>query len=136
MIRPIPLVLFLFLLSFQLACTGNTTDVVGVCRHVVDGDSLYIKGEPTQIRLWGVDAPERDEVGYREATQSLKQMALGQTLRCKRMDVDKYDRIVARCFIENKAGGIEINRQQIAVPEVKEYCRFSENFYGQCKGRR
>ena len=30
--------------------------------RVVDGDSLYLAGQPRQIRLWGVDAPERNPI--------------------------------------------------------------------------
>ena len=98
--------------------------------RVVDGDSLYLEGESRQIRLWGVDAPETDEAGYLSATNSLKQVALGKHVSCTQMDVDHYQRIVARCVLQD---GSEINRIQINNSAIKEYCRFSKNFYGTCR---
>ncbi|NNC54748.1 MAG: hypothetical protein HKO07_03390 [Pseudomonadales bacterium] len=46
------------------ACGTATSAAVehnATCRYVVDGDSLYLAGVKAQIRLWGVDAPERGE---------------------------------------------------------------------------
>ncbi len=102
----------------------------GRCRHVVDGDSLYIEGQKTQIRLWGVDAPEREEAGYQQAKDALKQLALNNEVHCATQDIDKYDRIVARCYL---SGGEEINRALLEQGVAKEYCRFTENHYGFCR---
>jgi len=101
------------------------------CYRVVDGDSLYLKGLETQIRLWGVDAPERDEPGYEAARNSLRRLALGRELRCETKDIDKYDRIVARCF--DAVSGLELNREQIRRKVAKEYCYFTQNYYGYCR---
>lgn len=101
----------------------------GLCRHVVDGDSLYVQGQKTQIRLWGVDAPERDEPGYQRAKNALSSMAKNKHIRCATKDIDKYDRIVARCYLDN---GKEINRQLLDSGVAKEYCRFTKNHYGHC----
>jgi len=105
-------------------------DHQGQCRHVVDGDSLYIAGQDTQVRLWGVDAPERDESGYQKAKQALAKLALKQNVYCATQDIDKYDRIVARCFLES---GEEINQMLLASGVSQEYCRFSKNYYGFCR---
>jgi len=40
--------------------TNGTNEHAGAVIRVVDGDSLYLEGVTAQIRLWGVDAPERD----------------------------------------------------------------------------
>ena len=103
----------------------------GKCRRVVDGDSLYLDGVEKQIRLWGVDAPERDEDGYTAARKKLTHMALGKQLRCRLKDVDKYGRIVARCYREDD--NTELNLQQIESRVAREYCRFTANFYGYCR---
>jgi len=104
-------------------------DWQGKTRHVVDGDSLYIGELETQIRLWGVDAPEREERGYQQAKQKLIDMALKKQIGCKRQDTDKYGRIVARCFLMD---GTEINKVLIHSGVSKEYCRFTDGFYGRC----
>ena len=63
---------------------GEGDTITGVVRHVVDGDSLYIEGVEPQIRLWGVDAPERDEEGYKAATDALTRLAKGKRIICAR----------------------------------------------------
>ena len=101
----------------------------GVCRRVIDGDSLYISGVGQQIRLWGVDAPEVDEAGYRAATKTLKRLAHRKVLRVEEVTRDKYGRIVGRCFLDD---GSEINRMMIASGTTDEYCRFTKGYYGTC----
>lgn len=95
-------------------------------RHVVDGDSLYLENHEPQIRLWGVDAPERNESGYDRARNTLTGFALSQSVRCDIVDTDKYQRSVARCFL---ADGQEINRMMIDSGAAKEYLRFTQGYY-------
>lgn len=140
----------IFLLAWQITCAatamepfseppdseqypepGSVDWYTAECNRVVDGDSLYLKGLDTQIRLWGVDAPERDETGYDAARNSLRKLALGRELRCETKDIDKYNRIVARCY--DSASGLELNREQIRRRVAKEYCYFSRNYYGYCR---
>ena len=83
------------LLLLTLSCSSGEF-IEGHCRAVVDGDSLYIEGFEPQIRLWGVDAPERDESGYDRAKQQLNSLAYRQQLQCEQMDIDRYGRTVAR----------------------------------------
>lgn len=122
--------------TYHESNSGNGIDAAlnyenkGKCRHVVDGDSLYIAGQDTQIRLWGVDAPERDESGYERAKQALVKLALNKNVYCATQDIDKYDRIVARCFLED---GKEINQALLASGVSQEYCRFTKNYYGFCR---
>lgn len=113
------------------APSSDSLQFIGKCNRVVDGDSLYLEGLDTQIRLWGVDAPERDEKGYSAAKNNLNRLAYGKPLRCVQQDIDKYNRIVARCFV--KQNNSELNREQIRAGVAKEYCYFSKNHYGYCK---
>ena len=101
-------------------------EVSGLVRHVVDGDSLYIDGYEPQIRLWGVDAPESDEPGFKEATETLKHLALRKAIACQKVDVDRYERTVARCFLKD---GREVNTVMIASGTAVEYHHFSNGFY-------
>lgn len=121
-----------------LLCYGNggvaEDDVfyADKCVRVVDGDSLYLDGLPTQIRLWGVDAPERGQAGFAEATSTLRQLALHNNLLCRQVDIDKYKRIVAHCFL---ASGEDINRLMLESGTAKEYCYFSRGHFGFCDKR-
>jgi endonuclease YncB( thermonuclease family) len=100
--------------------------LVGQAIRVVDGDSLYLDGHQPQIRLWGVDAPERDMQGFNAATRQLKLITSGQPLTCNPVDRDRYGRTVARCF---RGDGQEINRMMIESGTATEFMRYSEGFY-------
>lgn len=102
---------------------------IGRCYRVIDGDILYIDGVKTQIRLWGVDAPEVDENNYAKATKTLVKFAKGETLKVLQVTTDKYGRIIGRCFLPD---GREINELMIASGTTLEYCRFTKNYYGTC----
>lgn len=100
--------------------------IEGRTSRVVDGDSLYLATHVPQIRLWGVDAPERDEAGFQEATATLERIAGGAALSCRPIDRDRYGRTVARCF---RADGQEVNRMMIESGTATEFMRYSKGFY-------
>ncbi len=102
--------------------------LTGRVSYVVDGDSLYIHGHKPQIRLWGVDAPEKSESGFQAATDYLFLIAQGQHITCLIITTDRYGRIVARCFLPD---GREINRLMIESGKTREYHRFTKGFYKQ-----
>ncbi len=104
-------------------------------RHVVDGDSLYLLGTQRQIRLWGVDAPERGEDGYHAARKALTKKVKGKRLRCVTKDNDRYGRIVGHCFLaaNNHAPAVDINEWMIKGGTAKEYCYFTKGFFGYCR---
>ena len=60
------LILTMWTMKEEAVSSPSVIDEVnGSVRYVVDGDSLYINGYEPQIRLWGVDAPESDEPGFK-----------------------------------------------------------------------
>jgi len=117
---------FVLWIVFWTGSVPETPALSGSVRHVVDGDSLYMNGHEPQIRLWGVDAPERDEAGFQAATDALHRLAEGKQLTCQQIDRDQYGRTVARCFLSD---GQEINRMMIESGTATEYLRFSRGFY-------
>lgn len=98
----------------------------GRVRYVVDGDSLYIDGHKPQVRLWGVNAPEQSESGFKAATDYLFLIAQSQPVTCQIVDRDRYGRSVARCFLSD---GREVNRLMIESGTAREYRRFTKGFY-------
>jgi len=95
--------------------------------RIVDGDTLYLDGVTTRIRLWGVDAPERNEEGFDEATQTLAQLVDGETLSCEHVDTDPYKRIVARCYFND---GRDLSEQMIDSGAAAEFLRYTRGYYG------
>jgi hypothetical protein len=78
--------------------------------RIVDGDTIEI-GQ-TKIRLFGIDAPETDQIcldakGQRltcgiAARDELIRYASGQIWECTTTGIDQYGRSLASCFIEGE----------------------------------
>ena len=103
-------------------------DYTGHASRIVDGDTFYLAGLPTRIRLWGVAASERHVRGGREAKKTLKALTTPGPLACIHVGFDKYGRILARCW----TAGTEINKHLIEVGVATEACFFTKGFYGTC----
>lgn len=83
----------------------------------VDGDSLELDG--IKFRLEGIDAPEARQFCRRsegqwacgkQATGYLRKLVNSGNVICRSFGLDKYDRILARCFV----GKTDINREMVA----------------------
>lgn len=99
---------------------------------VVDGDGLRLGAEV--VRLWGVDAPERDQTCVlaqapypcgRQAAQVLTELVRGKAVRCDEVDADLYGRTVARC----SADGLDLGGELVRLGWAVEYKRYSHGFY-------
>ena len=80
-------------------------DITGKPR-IIDGDTIEIARQ--RIRLHGIDAPETDQSCRRDsdiwrcgrqASLMLAAKIREQSVRCEEQDRDRYNRIVAKCFI-------------------------------------
>lgn len=94
----------------------------GRITRVVDGDTFHVAGVAPAIRLWGVDAPEKDEDGFLEAGAALANFTRGHTLSCDVVDRDRYGRAVARCARED---GQDISALMIRSGAAAEYWRYT-----------
>ena len=97
--------------------------------RVVDGDTFKLSGQSQSIRVWGLDAPERNKAGGSAATAALNALISGQTLRCAVVDIDRYQRLVGQCFLPD---GRDITAAMIMTGTATEYCRYSKGYYGTC----
>jgi micrococcal nuclease len=116
-----------FLLSTQLLAQEPSFD--GIVKSVTDGDTFRVVNLKPAIRVWGLDAPEREEAGGYAATHALSDLISDQLLRCHIKDVDRYGRIVGQCFLPD---GRDIAAAMIQLRVAQEYCRYSGGFYGTC----
>ena len=65
---------------------------------VTDGDTVTVEnhdGQRTRVRLWGIDAPERDQPGGEPARTHCAAIALWQTVDVQEVARDKYARLLA-----------------------------------------
>ena len=84
---------------------------------VPDGDTIHCReaGDEVRIRLFGIDSPEIDQPGYEAARDALRRAVDDQTVEIRVVDVDQYDRLVARVILPGRgnANEIDVNRQQV-----------------------
>lgn len=96
------------------AKTLPTRRVIEGPAWVIDGDSLVIK--KTQIRLFGIDAPELDHPWGLTAKWALVALCKGQTVRAEIREQDHYGRTVARCFLsDGRDLSAEMVKQGLAI---------------------
>ncbi len=106
------------LLSALLASAqGHAQDPggrIGNVVHVVDGDTIDVRiGPSTQrVRYIGMNAPEPNQPGGREATEANRGLVGGQTVRLE-LDVqeqDRYRRLLAYVYV----GDMLVNAELVA----------------------
>ncbi len=118
----------LFLVSPH-AGAETTPSLEAKVSKIVDGDTFTLSGESRRIRVWGLDAPEWNHRGGAAATTTLRGLISGNRLRCDVVDIDRYGRLVAQCFLSD---GRDIAAEMIRLGVATEYCRYSKGFYGTC----
>ncbi len=101
--------------------------LTGRALRIVDGDTFYLGGVEERIRLWGIDSPERREPGFDEAAAALSALVADRTLSCEELDRDRYQRIVARCTLDD---GRDVGAVMIEIGSAVEMLRYSDGYYG------
>lgn len=88
--------------------------------YVVDGDTLVIRN--TQIRLYGIDAPELDHPYGKKAKWALFGLCKGQTIKAQVLAEDDYGRTVARCFLPD---GRDLSAEMVKMGLAIDWAKFS-----------
>ncbi len=72
--------------------------------RVIDGDSVKVQlpdGAEHSVRMYGIDAPEKDQRGGRESHDHLRRVVRGRReWRLRVVDVDRYQRLVGVLYPE------------------------------------
>jgi endonuclease YncB( thermonuclease family) len=102
----------------------------GVAR-VKDGDSLMVGA--TEVRLYGIDAPELHQTCERagqgwacgaEAKQQLAALVGDRRVECDQVGTDQYRRALARC----RVGDTDINRTLVALGYAVAFRHYSLDY--------
>ncbi len=81
---------------------------------VTDGDTIAVLWGrlSMRIRLYGIDAPERNQPYYARARQLAAELAFRKTVTVRVRDVDSYGRLVAEVVLPD---GRILNRELVAA---------------------
>src|SRR4051812_46481938 len=95
--------------------------------RVIDGDTIDVSG--TRIRLYGIDAPEKQQTCEgsegqiyecgRDASAVMAELTVGHTVDCEPQAGDRYGRTVAICSNESGDIGAAMVRRGWAVPYMR-----------------
>ena len=101
--------------------------------RVIDGDSLEVAG--VSVRLFGIDAPERDQKCQdaagktyscgRSAQRALAAAIAGREVTCTPVDVDQYKRDVSVCTANNS----DLGEAMVRGGHALDYTRHSRGRY-------
>nr|WP_271567896.1 thermonuclease family protein [Bradyrhizobium sp. CCBAU 11386] len=130
---------------FVVLLTGSQAtaeDIVGRA-SVIDGDTIEIHG--TRIRLWGIDAPEHDQLcrgddselyqcGQKAAAALAGILyAVPRPVICTPKDRDRYDRTVAVCKIGDP--GPDIGHWMVSNGHALGWPKYSNGQYAEAQRR-
>jgi micrococcal nuclease len=90
---------------------------------VLDGDSITVlhDGRQEEIRLWGIDCPEKGQDFGNRAKQATSALTFGKGAEVEPIDVDRYGRTVALVTVRNTLVNEELIRQGLAWVYTR-YC--------------
>ena len=124
--------IFILILTSLVFITNfaNSKTILGKAK-IIDGDTIHIKSN--KIRLHGIDAPEtkqtckidnQDWYCGKQSTKELKNLIKKQKVECNVNDVDRYNRYVAICFVNQ----ININQWMVKNGWAIAYRYYSEDY--------
>lgn len=92
--------------------------------YVTDGDTITIK--KTQIRLFGIDAPELNHPYGQKAKWALHRLCKGQIVRADITAEDAHGRTVAKCYL---ADGRDLSAEMVKQGLAIDWPKFSGGTY-------
>lgn len=99
--------------------------------RIVDGDTIHIN--KIKYRLHGIDAPEMKqsckmkEKNYKCGVKAKKFLVFligNQSVKCHHMDIDRYKRIIAECFV----GKTNLNKELVRNGWALAYREYSKDY--------
>ncbi|MFZ1679834.1 MAG: thermonuclease family protein [Rhizobiaceae bacterium] len=92
--------------------------------YVLDGDTIAVNG--TQIRLFGIDAPELDHPYGKNAKWALVKLCKGHTIRAEIIETDDHGRVVAHCFRDDRR---DLSAEMVSQGLALDWPKFSGGKY-------
>jgi endonuclease YncB( thermonuclease family) len=128
------LILPLWFLFIGLIAQAQTQSLTGTVISVASGDTITVldshKGRH-KIRLWAIEAPEKDHPFGNTSKENLSRLVLGKTVTVEYNYTDKYDRIIGKVLLDRKDMNLEQLRAGMAwlAGDTISELRLSETDY-------
>ena len=110
-----------------MACEGLAGETGRVVR-VLDGDSVIVRrsdGRDLEVRLFGIDAPERHQPWSRRSRQALSRLARDHEVLLEVVTEDAYGRTVA--VMRRTSDGLDVNREMIRQGHAWVYRQYTND---------
>ena len=113
--------------SYDIPRVPNVSSglVVKGSAYVSDGDTLTIN--KTQIRLFGIDAPELNHPYGKNAKWALVSLCKGMTIQAQIIGQDSHGRNVAKCYLQD---GTDLSAEMVKLGLAIDWPKFSGGIYG------
>ena len=98
--------------------------VIEGAAYVTDGDTITIN--KTQVRLFGIDAPELNHPYGQKAKWALVKLCKGHKVRAEITEIDDYGRTVARCTLSD---GRDLAAEMVKMGLAIDWPKFSGGVY-------
>lgn len=104
--------------------TLDTPVVLKGRARVIDGDTIVIS--KTQIRLFGIDAPEIDHPYGQKSKWTLVSLVKGKDVTAEVTATDDYGRTVAKCYLPDKC---DLSAEMVKLGMAIDWPKFSDGVY-------
>ena len=129
-------ILFLFILSVSPYFIANSNEYIIGLHEVIDGDSIKINN--TNIRLSGIDAPEKKQKCFKKkqlyncgfiSLKALKNYISKNLVSCSYSKKDRYGRILGTCYLyNNQVESLSLNSYMVNTGNAVAYRRYSKKY--------
>lgn len=92
--------------------------------YVVDGDTVVIR--KTQVRLFGIDAPEINHPYGQKAKWALVSLCKGQAVHAEVTEIDSHGRTVAKCYLQD---GRDLSAEMVKLGLAIDWPKYSGGKY-------
>jgi len=105
------------------ARAADTPRLSGVVVGITDGDTIDVRlvSGMIRVRLYGVDAPERDQPHGMASRRELSRLVFGRNVELEPVEQDRYDRLVARVWL----GETDVNAELLELGAAWVYRRYA-----------
>ena len=105
----------LLLVCLSVLALEPVPPIRGKVVAVTDGDTVkvLVANRVVTVRLWGIDAPEKNQAYGAQAKTALSELVFGKVIEVETFGQDKYRRTLGRLYVGEGADRVDVNRHMV-----------------------